>query len=116
MERHFLTLAEIAPGLCKSKKSLENLVGEDGAIRLGQRRLQTIKISATRVVSRAAYDALILDLLREAGVSPGAAARLVSRQPEPQPQPKEEEVTSTPLRPPRRRAGRPRAGKKGGEK
>lgn len=109
MEQHFLTLAEIAPGLCKSKKSLENLVGEDGAIRLGQRRLQTIKISATRVVARAEYDALILELLREAGVAPDAAARLVSRQPEPQP--KAEEITSNL---PRRRAGRPRTGKKGG--
>lgn len=106
MEQHFLTLAEVAPGLCKTKKTIENLVGPDGQIRLGERRLQTIKIGATRVVARAAYESLVLDLLREAGVAPEAAARLVSRAAVPK-----EEVTSQPSR----RAGRPRlAVRKGG--
>lgn len=109
MEQHFLTLAEAAPGLCKKKKTLENLVGADGAIRLGHRRLQTVKIGATRVVPRISYEKLIHDLLEEAGVAPDAA-RLVGRQPELPP--KEEEVTSTPS--PGRRPGRPREGKKGG--
>lgn len=113
MEQHFLTLAEVAPGLCRTKKTLENLVGPDGAIRLGQRRIQTVKIGATRVVPRISYEQLIRDLLLEAGVAPEAAARLVGRQPE---LPKgTEEVTSTPSTPARRRPGRPReAGKKVG--
>ena len=108
MEQHFLTLAEIAPGLCRTKKTLENLVGADGAIRLGQRRLQTIKIGATRVVPKISYEQLIRDLLEEAGVAPEAAAGLFSRQPEPLP--KAEEVTSTLAR---RRAGRPRKARPG---
>lgn len=101
MEQHFLTLADIAPGLCKTKKTIENLVGPDGQIRLGERRLPTIKIGATRVVARVAYESLVLDLLREAGVSPEAAARLVSQAAEHQ----AEEVTSTRTG---RAAGRPR--------
>jgi hypothetical protein len=107
MEQHFLTLAEIAPGLCRTKKTLENLVGPDGQIRLGQRRLQTIKIGATRVVPRVSYEQLIRDLLLEAGVSAEAAARLASRTAAPN-----EEVTSQPS--PSRRAGRPRLSQKTG--
>lgn len=106
MEQHFLTLAEIAPGLCRTKKTLENLVF-NGQIRLGQHRLQTIKIGATRVVPRVSYEQLIRDLLREAGVAPEAAAGLVSLPAEPN----SKEVTP-PL--PRRQPGRPRLAKKKG--
>jgi len=113
MEQHFLTLAEAAPGLCKTKKTLENLLGPDGQIRLGDKRLPTIKIGATRVVARIAYQALILELLQEAGVSPDAAAGLFARHPE-----SGQEVQEVPSAPPAapRRPGRPRKAAPGDKK
>lgn len=111
MESHFMPLADVAPGLCKTKKTLENLVGPDGQIRLGEKRLPTVKIGATRVVARVHYEALILELLEEAGVSPAAAARLVRASQTPP-----EEVTSSSPSVRRPGPGRPRDVAKGGAK
>ncbi len=107
----FVPLATLAAAICRPKKTIENWLDSEGRFDLGGRSIQTLKIGGLRVVARPVLDDLIRSLLRDAGVSPEAAARLVGRQPELQP--KAEEVTSTP---PRCRPGRPRdASKKGGE-
>lgn len=103
----FAPLAELASAICKPKKTLENWTDADGKIKIGDQVIQTIKVGGTRVVARSALNDLIRSLLRQAGVSPDAAARLVSRQPE-----ASEEVTSPSpalgAGAPRRRPGRPR--------
>lgn len=108
----FAPLAELAGALCKPKKTIENWLDQDGKIQVGEHTVQTLKIGGLRVVARPVLEDLIRSLLRDAGVSPEAAARLVGRQPEPQP--KAEEVTSSA---PRHRPGRPRNAvkKAGGE-
>ncbi len=103
----FAPLAELAAAVCRPKKTIENWLDPEGKFTLGGRTIQTLKIGGLRVVARPVLDDLIRCLLREAGVAPEAAARLVGGQPEP----KVEEVTSTPAR---RRPGRPRLAKKTG--
>lgn len=88
----FVPLAELAAAICRPKKTIENWLDSEGRFALGGHTIQTLKIGGLRVVARPVLDDLIRTLLRDAGVSPEAAARLVGRQPELQP--KAEEVTS----------------------
>lgn len=107
----FVPLAELAAAVCRPKKTIENWLDAEGKFTLGQHTIQTVKIGGLRVVARPVLDDLIRSLLRDAGVSPEAAAQLVGRQPEPLP--RAEEVSSTTSR---RGPGRPRDTSRGGEK
>jgi hypothetical protein len=97
----FVPLEDVASAICRSKKTVENWIDAEGKFSVGGRTIQTLKIGGRRVVGRPVLDDLILHLLQQAGVSPDAAARLVTRQPAPAPH-QEEEVPPTPRR------GRPR--------
>lgn len=112
----FVPLAGLAAAICRPKKTIENWLDSEGRFALGGRTIQTLKIGGLRVVARPVLDDVLRCLLREAGVAPEAAARLVGGQPEPlpsEPLPRAEEVTSPPGR---RGPGRPRKAIAGGQK
>jgi phosphatidylserine synthase len=99
----FVPLAEVAAAVCRPKKTIENWLDSGGCFVVAGKKIQTIKVGGLRVVARPVLDDLILHLLQQAGVSPAAAAQLVSRQPA---APNQEVPSSPPSAP--RRPGRPR--------
>jgi len=106
----FVPLADVAAALCRPKKTLENWIDAGGCFAVAGKKIQTIKVGGLRVVARPVLDDLILSLLQDAGVSPAAASRLVSKQPEPQ----QEVPSALPAAP--RRPGRPRKAASGDKK